>query len=179
MFMNRMEIEDAFERYHQQGKTELRDAAHTLLKFTWMIDQNSDGWGTWARASGAAHLLQCIVKNGFTFATANLRQAELRKALAPMKALCTRKNLPTDWLPDGDRAKPVVYTVRKSGAYLEFTAPGPTSTASGTYVREGESALDRAKVLVSHEARAKSYRVRVIESISIDRVIAESDVIHA
>lgn len=83
--LNQYEVEDAA-RQHIHG-------AKCLLRFVDMINENSDGWGTWKSAANAATQLQVIVSRRI-----QPEQKMITRALAPMKALCTRKGLPQDWI---------------------------------------------------------------------------------
>lgn len=83
MWLNRDEI-DMYAYRHRHAPVVGR-AAQILRKFRDLVDANSDGWPYWKAASRAAKKLMILVHRG------NATEAELTAALAPIKALCTRK----------------------------------------------------------------------------------------
>ena len=91
--LNEWEIEEAARR-NVTG-------ARPLSRFVDMVNRNSDGWAHWRSASNAATQLQNLVKSQvrpLDRVPRDVTAKDINKALAPMKALCTRKGLPTDWL---------------------------------------------------------------------------------
>jgi hypothetical protein len=99
--LNELEIEDAV-RHHIIG-------SHVLQRFVWTINERSDGWAQWAPAANAATQLQQLVKDQMdgirdyrapkpALTSGNIER-RLNRALVPMKAFCTRRNIPIDyWL---------------------------------------------------------------------------------
>ena len=79
--------------------------ATILKRFVDMINSNSDGWAFWRMGANAATQLQTLVKyesEALKDRCPILQRSEMEKritkALSPMKSLCTRRNLPTDWI---------------------------------------------------------------------------------
>lgn len=108
-WMNRWEVEDAVNLFHQTGTPNLASASAALDNLVQWTDRHSDGWSSWPKPARAAKslmaLLQakekdyredgCVSRAGesgvveFTDAT----EAEMKKALAPVKAFLTRQGV--------------------------------------------------------------------------------------
>ena len=96
-FMNSAEIEDAAHLYANHPV--LGPATQTLRNLEIAADGCSDGWAYWPKpARAAARLMDLIQRDGtarYRFDTErdDATPAELRKALAPVKAFRTREGV--------------------------------------------------------------------------------------
>lgn len=95
IWMNRSEVDAACE-WHR-GKPVIGEATQILSRFVELIDENSDGWSSWKSPIKAAQRLMTLIRSqdprGRSVAPPELTEADLKKALQPIKAFCTRKNL--------------------------------------------------------------------------------------
>jgi hypothetical protein len=96
LFFNEYEVERMAER--AALKPELAPYGRIAVTFVKTINSNSDGWPYWSAGSNAASkFLEKLdrLTNPFDRSTEPKPTiAELRRAMAPMKALCTRHKLP-------------------------------------------------------------------------------------
>jgi hypothetical protein len=86
-FLNESEI-DRYATYYRPG-THRAQAALLLQQFKDAVNSCSDGWPYWSRAPKAAAKLMAIVDN-----RAEATDAAIRRALTPIKSLCTRHKVP-------------------------------------------------------------------------------------
>ena len=121
VFMNRYDVEDALEDWtarHEDGHEvaltlSLAEAVHALMRWT---DSHSDGWAYWPKPSRAAGKATDLLRKQsddyrrdgcetrWNEATGrheviqfrDLTEAEVRKALAPIKSFLTRQGVPHD-----------------------------------------------------------------------------------
>lgn len=84
-YMNDFEIMGAQARW--KNHPVLSKAAQFLAAFKEQVDNNSDGWAYWKAPVAAANKLMCLLQNP----PANVTEADLKKALAPIKAFYTRR----------------------------------------------------------------------------------------
>ncbi len=105
LFMNTWEIDQAAARLRDHEV--LGPAARFLQNFRDLINANSDGWAYWRQPVRAAAKLQqllgdavkpFVVRGGGPVTRPEVTAADVRKALTPIKAFCTRKKLK---LPEG------------------------------------------------------------------------------
>lgn len=96
LFMNEMDIEQAVQ-WHGSHPV-IGRALLVLIKFVDTINQNSDGWSYWKLPKKAADKLMTLIQEHDRLVrehrepTATMEQ--LKKALSPIKAFCTRHKLP-------------------------------------------------------------------------------------
>lgn len=100
-FMNTYEIDRAVSMYADHPV--LGPATQTLANLRDAADANSDGWCYWPKpARAAAKLMELITRDGTNKYYGGPREdatvAELKRALAPVKAFRTRTRLPFDVL---------------------------------------------------------------------------------
>ena len=96
-FMNRSDIEEAVERH--AGKPVLARATKFLKDFQEMIDDHSDGWPYWAPPVRSADKLMTLIEDYHPWKRDSRpiclpTEADLKKAITPIKSFCTRKKLP-------------------------------------------------------------------------------------
>jgi hypothetical protein len=85
LFMNESEIDEALRRHRDHPV--LRRATRLLSEFRHEVNRKSDGWHSWPGGARAARqLMELIQRRDGT-------EAELRKAIGPIRSVCTRKNL--------------------------------------------------------------------------------------
>lgn len=114
-FMNEYEIEEARDRYAEHPV--LGPATETLANLRDAANMNSDGWAYWPKpARAAAKLMDLIERDGtaryrFDSEREDATVAELRKALAPIKAFRTRSGIAfeiVEQLPEPTPTTPAV-----------------------------------------------------------------------
>lgn len=98
-WMNEDEIAEAVERFDDPGLDNLRRGAHTLRRLMRWTNENSDGWPYWKKPAAAANKLMELLDtktreqshrgDGLT----DITDAELAKALSPIKAFLTREGV--------------------------------------------------------------------------------------
>jgi len=86
LFMNTVEIDFAVQRHAHHPV--LSKATRYLRDWRDVVDQNSDGWAHWSGGPKAAKSLMTLIQSG------DATDAQLRKAIGPIKATATKKNLP-------------------------------------------------------------------------------------
>jgi hypothetical protein len=89
-FLNRWEIDDKANRHRNHPV--LGPATQYLVEFRDMVDENSDGWAHWSAAPTAAARLMKIAETP-PIAADDVTLADVRKALTPIKSLCTKHKL--------------------------------------------------------------------------------------
>lgn len=97
-WMNEYEIEDALRLFAREEKPNLRRGAETLSNLKEWTNSNSDGWPYWSKpAKAATRLMDELVQATSSIRTfhevKDLTDAELRKALTPIKAFLTRQGV--------------------------------------------------------------------------------------
>ena len=106
-FMNEGEVQEYASRFAKHPT--LGPATKFLKDFMEMVDQNSDGWAYWSPAPTAADRLMTLIEKyspyGHNQPAEPPTMAEVRKTLAPIKSLCTRRKLPCPTL-DESNGKP-------------------------------------------------------------------------
>ena len=103
LFMNEFDIERAVAQHRNHPV--LGKATATLKAFMDTVNANSDGWPYWSAAPRSAKKLMELIQLGDelamdrlwgdkrTAAEAAITEVALKKALVPIKALCTRHGL--------------------------------------------------------------------------------------
>lgn len=84
-FMNTWDIDTSVNRYRHDAV--LGPATRTLSNLRDAADNNSDGWAYWPKPARAAAKLMELIERG------TATQAELRAALAPVKAFRTKSKI--------------------------------------------------------------------------------------
>ncbi len=96
LFMNEWEVQDAVAMH--RGKPIIGEATELLRKFVDLVNENSDGWPYWSAGPKAAKKLMELIQSqdirGRSVAPPKLTEADLKKAVTPIKSFCTRHNLP-------------------------------------------------------------------------------------
>ena len=98
LFFNESQIQEMAHR--AQSNPELAPFGKIALRYVEIVNSNSDGWPYWKAASkSAARFLQSLHKltmpHYYRYNEPMPSIAELRKSLAPMKALLTKRGLPS------------------------------------------------------------------------------------
>ena len=93
LFMNTWEVDEA--RRMWQGHPVLSKATQLLADLRDIVDANSDGWHSWAAPCRAAKKLQELIQSARpacnnTFTGAEVTEAQLKKAITPIKSFYTR-----------------------------------------------------------------------------------------
>lgn len=93
LFMNDYDVSMA--RQMHQGKPVIGEAVELLSRFIDLIDANSDGWAYWPKGPRAAKKLMELIQSqdvrGRSTACPTITAEDLKKAVRPMKAFCTRQ----------------------------------------------------------------------------------------
>lgn len=96
MWMNEYEIENAANRYNADTPN-LEHAARTLVKLVnWTNSGVSDGWPYWKAPGRAANKLMNLIQAQPRWDAVDITDAELRKALTPLKSFLTRQGVDHD-----------------------------------------------------------------------------------
>jgi len=82
-FLNEAEIDMYLERHERHPV--LRKATKLLSEFRHLVNNNSDGWAYWGPPVRAAKKLMQLISN-----RAEVTEADLKKAITPIKSFCTR-----------------------------------------------------------------------------------------
>lgn len=98
MWMNRMDIEEAYGRYGQQH-TPIGNAVRFLKAFMEEVDSHSDGWPYWSAPSKAADKLMNLI-HGYMWRGMGAypdvpapTMADVLKCMPPIKSFMTRRGL--------------------------------------------------------------------------------------
>lgn len=97
-WMNEYEIEDALRFTAINELPTLRRGAEVLSRLKDWTNQNSDGWPYWQAPAKAANKLMILLTDARTHyyrggGDGDITEAELRKALTPIKSFLTRQNV--------------------------------------------------------------------------------------
>lgn len=99
MFMNRYDIEESLDILSRRRSPAL-PYARFLDGWREVVDNNSDGWGTWGPGTACARRLSALVHTavevarGFTPAEDMPKEAMFRSALTPIRQFASKKGLP-------------------------------------------------------------------------------------
>lgn len=93
-FMNEWDIDNAVRRFTQGDTPILRRAALTLQNLMEWTNRNSDGWCYWRKPTAAAEKLMALIEGVDRWDAVDVAEADLKKALTPIKSFCTRHNAP-------------------------------------------------------------------------------------
>lgn len=88
-----MEIEWAYSRHH--ACPNVRKGVRLLYRLMLAVNQQSDGWAYWAAPRRSAESLVKLLRssgNLFYGSRGTVTAAELRKAVAPIRAMVTRQS---------------------------------------------------------------------------------------
>jgi hypothetical protein len=97
--MNEYDIEDAQRWFDPEDQPNLARAAKVLARLMGWTNSCSDGWQYWRKPKQAATKLQALVLAGRELNRSNygdltdITDADLTKALTPIKALLTRQDV--------------------------------------------------------------------------------------
>ncbi len=90
-FMNEMDIAEAARRH--RGHPVLGPATRFLAEFKDQVNAHSDGWPYWSPPAKAAAKLMDLVDTNPWDEPKPVTEADLRRALAPIKSFMTRRGL--------------------------------------------------------------------------------------
>lgn len=101
MWLNEMDVQEARNRALQDDKPNLQHATEVLDRLVEWTNNNSDGWPYWRKPSAASKRLQEAIYPRYFGAwdkrvEDDITDAELKKAIAPIKAFCTRQGIACD-----------------------------------------------------------------------------------
>jgi len=89
-WMNEWDIEEALRRFKNPETPNLYDGAMVLDRLAAFTNRNSDGWHVWNVPSNAAKNLQTLLTSVDRWEPVDVTEAEIDKALRPIKAFYTR-----------------------------------------------------------------------------------------
>lgn len=99
-WMNEYEIDEALRFTARNELWYLRKGAEILSRLRDWTNENSDGWPYWQKPARAANrlmeLLEKARRDDRRGDAEDITEAELRKALSPIKAFLTRQNVNHD-----------------------------------------------------------------------------------
>lgn len=101
MFMNEFEIENAVtETRHLPN---LHTAASELERLMDWANRNSDGWHSWPKPARAAAKLMALIEGAklYTGRAEDCTEADVKKALIPVKVFLTRHGVPHGTVIEG------------------------------------------------------------------------------
>lgn len=96
MFANEYEIQGYLARFNYGDTPNLNRASVTLYQLMQWTNQNSDGWAYWPKPCRAAKRLQEALYDADLArwdGVEDMSDADLKKALAPIKAFLTRQGV--------------------------------------------------------------------------------------
>lgn len=93
MFMNEWEVERAVERFNTDEFPNLGLASRSLYRLMRWTNANSDGWAYWSKPIRAAKQLQVLLSGVDRWDPQDVTEAEVKKALVPVKAFLTRQGV--------------------------------------------------------------------------------------
>lgn len=94
MWMNEYDVQDAQDRFNEADTPNLAKAAVLLGRLVDWTNNNSDGWPYWTKPGRAAQKLMDLLQEADRFDPQDITEAELTKALSPVKAFLTRQGVP-------------------------------------------------------------------------------------
>lgn len=92
MFMNQWDIEYAHSRQHLCPN--VRKGVHVLYRLMQAVNEQSDGWAYWKAPHQAAEKLIDLLQGAGNLnhgTTGTISDADLRKAITPIKSMVTRQ----------------------------------------------------------------------------------------
>lgn len=99
-FMNEWDIEDALRRFRPDETPNLATGAEVLAALAGWTNRNSDGWAYWPKPVRAANALIVLLEaqrgKRWGNPVEDVTAAQLKKALAPIKAFLTRQGVAYD-----------------------------------------------------------------------------------
>jgi hypothetical protein len=111
MFYNEWEVQSIVER--TASNAQLRPYAHFLRDWVEIVNSNSDGWAYWSGGWKAAQKLAELLSKAIHVGGVPPKDADLRKALAPIRSIATKRGLP----------KPTLESVKKPRATKRVGTP--------------------------------------------------------
>ncbi len=96
MWLNEYEVDDAQHRFDPDDTPNLLRAARILRRLVQWTNHNSDGWPYWQKPAKAAGQLMELIYRADRFDPQDVTEAELSKALRPIKAFLTRQGVQHD-----------------------------------------------------------------------------------
>lgn len=95
LFMNEHDVEGALRLFNDVDTPNLYRAAESLALLVDWTNSHSDGWAYWPKPCRAAKGLQQLLQDGITAyrrgAEQDCTEADLKKALVPVRAFLTRQ----------------------------------------------------------------------------------------
>lgn len=92
LFMNEYDVQDAVIRFATDSSTpNLGTVALALDRLVSWTNSNSDGWAYWPKPCRAAKSLQQLLQSADRYDPQDVTEAEVRRALAPVRAFLTRQ----------------------------------------------------------------------------------------
>jgi hypothetical protein len=107
MFMNRDDIEQAVEVLSRR-KPEIAPYARFLDGWREVVDDNSDGWGTWRAGTACARRLSGLLTTSMDVVRGHKPEEDMpskamfNSSLAPIRGFATKKGLPVPELAAAD-----------------------------------------------------------------------------
>lgn len=102
LFMNDWDIENALRRVQPDTQPNLTSAVVALANLAAWANANSDGWHSWPKPCRAAKALQTLIQGAEkayrSGSDEDVTAADVKKALAPVKAFLTRQSVSHDVL---------------------------------------------------------------------------------
>lgn len=99
-FMNEYDIEDAVRAFTPEEFPNNAKGARVLQNLMRWTNRNSDGWPYWSKPSKAAAKLQDILPSPYHYDAEDITDAELKKALTPIKRFLTTQGVPHEEVLD-------------------------------------------------------------------------------
>ena len=95
IFMNEHDVEGALLRFERtrDETPNLRAGAQTLYALMGWVNANSDGWPYWNAPHKAATRLVALLQGADPWNPKDVSEAELRKALTPLKSFLTKRGV--------------------------------------------------------------------------------------
>lgn len=126
MWMNEYDVQNAL-RMIEMRRPEYKPYADYLAQWIEIVNDNSDGWPYWKAAGQSAKklmdLLQIVVGSIRRGTSEGLPdEQEFKRALAPIKSLATRKNLPAPVLRKNASSMNVEERLKRIASKLDHYA---------------------------------------------------------
>lgn len=91
--MNEYEIEEALVRFNRGDTPNLGRGAFVLARLATWTNRNSDGWPYWQKPARAADRLMSLLTGADRFDPVDVSEADLKRAVSPIKAFLTRQGV--------------------------------------------------------------------------------------